>query len=51
MVDNPQDHPRARLRLRQALALPIYAIALILGFASDLLGNIAAKLAGDDWPT
>jgi hypothetical protein len=48
MIDNPQDHPRVCLRLRQALALPIYAVALILSFLSDLLGKIAAKIAGDD---
>jgi hypothetical protein len=48
MIDNPQDHPRVCLRLGQALALPIYAVALILSFLSDLLGKIAAKIAGDD---
>jgi hypothetical protein len=35
------------LRLRRALALPIYAVALIMSFASDLLGNLAATIAGD----
>jgi hypothetical protein len=35
------------LRLRQALAFPIYAVALIMSFASDMLGNAAAKIAGD----
>jgi hypothetical protein len=35
------------LRLRQALAFPIYTIALIASFLSDLLGNLAAKIAGD----
>jgi hypothetical protein len=29
------------------VALPIYAIALILDFASDLLGSLAARIAGD----
>jgi hypothetical protein len=38
------------LRLRRALALPIYAVALIMSFLSDLLGTIAAKIAGDGWP-
>jgi hypothetical protein len=37
-------------RLRRAVALPIYTVALILSFASDLLGFLAAWIAGDDWP-
>jgi hypothetical protein len=32
------------------LALPIYAVALLLSFLSDALGNLAAWIAGDDWP-
>jgi hypothetical protein len=36
------------LKLRQALALPIYTLALILSFLSDMLGSLAAKIAGDD---
>jgi hypothetical protein len=36
--------------LRRGLALPIYTVALILSFASDLLGWLAAGIAGDDWP-
>jgi hypothetical protein len=39
-----------RLRMRRATALPIYALALILSFASDALGCLAANIAGDDWP-
>jgi hypothetical protein len=35
------------LRLCRAMALPIYAIALILSFLSDVLGGLAAKVAGD----
>jgi hypothetical protein len=38
------------LQLRQAAALPIYAVALVLDFAAAALGNLAAKIAGDDWP-
>ena len=38
------------LRLRRALALPIYTIALIMSFLSDLLGDLAAKVAGDPLP-
>jgi hypothetical protein len=34
--------------LRHAPALPLHAVALILSFASDLLGSLAAKIAGDD---
>jgi hypothetical protein len=29
------------------LALPLYAVALLLNFATDLLGDLAAKIAGD----
>jgi hypothetical protein len=36
--------------LRQALALPLYVVALLLSFLSDALGGLAAKIAGDDWP-
>jgi len=32
--------------LRQALALPLYALALVLDVTSPALG----RLAGDDWP-
>jgi hypothetical protein len=35
------------LRLRRALALPIYAIALTLSFLSDGLANLAAMVADD----
>jgi hypothetical protein len=35
----------ARLRVRQALALPIYVLSLLLVF-----GCLAAGMAGDDWP-
>jgi hypothetical protein len=35
-------------RLRRALALPIYTLALILSYLSDALGALAAKIAGDD---
>jgi hypothetical protein len=38
------------LRVRHALALPIYALSLILDFASAALGRLAAWVAGDDWP-
>ena len=38
------------IRLRQAIALPIYAVSLILDFASAALGRLATLVAGDDWP-
>jgi hypothetical protein len=34
-------------RLRRALAFPFYLVALILSFASDLLGRVAAKIADE----
>ena len=41
------------LRLRQAIALPIYLIFLILDFASVALGRLTARItartAGDPW--
>jgi hypothetical protein len=37
-------------RLRQALALPIYALALILDYSAGALGQLAAWIAGDEWP-
>jgi hypothetical protein len=49
MADDPQDVPLG-LRLRRGLALPLYTVALILSFASDLLGCLAARIADDDWP-
>jgi hypothetical protein len=36
--------------LRQSVALPIYTVALVLSYSVDLLGVLAAKIAGDDWP-
>jgi hypothetical protein len=36
--------------IRRAVALPIYALALILDFAAGALGNLAAWIADDDWP-
>jgi hypothetical protein len=44
-------HRKSRLlELRQAIALPLYAVALVLSYASDALGHLAAWIAGDDWP-
>jgi hypothetical protein len=46
MIDHPQgEYVR---RLRRTVALPIYALALLLSFLSDALGDLAAKIAGDD---
>ena len=50
MIEQLPKHGTAALRARRALALPLYAVALILSFASDLIGFVAAKIAGDDWP-
>ena len=36
--------------MRRALALPIYTLALILDAAAGVLGRLAARIAGDDWP-
>lgn len=49
MTDFPKPVP-ASLRLRRALALPLYAASLILDYASAALGQLAAWVAGDDWP-
>jgi hypothetical protein len=38
------------LEVRRAAAFPIYAIALVVSLLGDLLGILAAKIAGDDWP-
>ena len=35
-------------RLRRAMALPFYAVALLMSFGSDLLGNVAAKIDSED---
>jgi hypothetical protein len=42
--------PLPTSRLRQALALPIYTIALVLDSATAGLGRLAALVASDDWP-
>jgi hypothetical protein len=49
MTDDLQTVP-VSLRLRQALAFPIYTIALILDYVSAALGSLAARIAGDHWP-
>jgi hypothetical protein len=35
------------LRLRRGVALPIYAVALILSYLSDALGDLGAAIAKD----
>jgi hypothetical protein len=37
-------------RLRQAIALPVYTVGLLLNYLSGALGWLAAWIAGDDWP-
>jgi hypothetical protein len=38
------------IQLRHAVALPVYSVALILSYLSDLIGILAAKIADDEWP-
>ena len=40
----------ACLRLRQAIALPVYMVGLLLDYLSAALSRLAALIAGDDWP-
>jgi len=49
MIDTSKDLTVSG-RLRRAVALPIYTIALILSYVSDMLGDLAAKIAGDPLP-
>jgi hypothetical protein len=42
--DDPDNEPSRRFR--RGLALPLYTVALLLSFASDLVGCLAAKIAG-----
>jgi hypothetical protein len=35
------------LRLRRAIALPIYAVALVFSYLSDALTKLAASIAND----
>ena len=37
-------------RARQAIALPVYTLGLILDYLSAALGRLGAWIAGDDWP-
>ena len=37
-------------KLKHALALPLYAVALLLDFVGAAIGRLAAWLAGDAWP-
>jgi hypothetical protein len=42
--------PNTGMRIRRAVAWPIYLISLILDYASTALNRLAAWIAGDDWP-
>jgi hypothetical protein len=46
MTDNPAP---ACIRLRHALAFPLYVVALVLAFVSEALCCLAAWIAGDGW--
>jgi hypothetical protein len=49
IADYPQDQPSKKIR--QGLALPVYAVGLLLDYLSAALGRLAAwMIAGDDWP-
>ena len=48
IAEYPRDRPSKKIR--QGLALPIYAIGLLLDYLSAALGRLAAWIAGDDWP-
>jgi hypothetical protein len=51
MTDNLIDKPASVSdRLRRALAFPLYVVSLTMCMVGDLLGIVAAKIAGDDWP-
>ena len=39
-----------RSKLRRALAVPLYVVALLLDVVAAGLGRLAAWLAGDGWP-
>jgi hypothetical protein len=40
-------HEPRRLKLRRGLALPFYALALVLSFVSEALGYLGARIAQD----
>jgi hypothetical protein len=49
LVPMLDDYPVPVLRrLRQAIALPLYTVALV--YTAAALGRLAAVVAGDDWP-
>jgi hypothetical protein len=51
LVPMLDDYPVPVLRrLRQAIALPLYTVALVLDYTAAALGRLAAVVAGDDWP-
>jgi hypothetical protein len=50
MTDNTRQACNHLRHARHALALPLYAIALIISYLADLIAIIAAKIAADDWP-
>lgn len=49
IAGNSEPSPPGR-KLRQAVALPLYTVALLLDYLSSGLGRLAAWIAGDDWP-
>jgi hypothetical protein len=46
----PREAIGCLLRMRRAVALPVYIVGLMLSLFGDALGILAVKIAGDDWP-
>jgi hypothetical protein len=40
----------AWIKARQAIALPVYTVALVLDYLGAALGRLGAWIAGDHWP-
>lgn len=51
MSSSSQTITHARwIRTRQAIALPVYTVGLLLDYISAAFGRLGAWIAGDDWP-
>jgi hypothetical protein len=50
MFSRPKNRKIRAAAVAPGLALPIYAVALILDYLAGALGRLAAVVAGDDWP-
>jgi hypothetical protein len=47
MMVEQQEHVSVALRIRRALAMPIYVLSLILDYAGSAFACLAAWIAGD----